>query len=288
MTNRQRLLIFFLLSLAIVAFIFLAAALPQLTFQNGEPFPLASLLLENLVRPVDLGPPVPGNGEYLGVMARFIFWVVVPLAILYALISPEGRRQLARLLPVITGILLLAYFLRQLPKRERSQEMELALGDLAGGEVALPSPPDFVVDPPAWFLLSINLLLGLVIMGIIWFLWRRLRRRPDNAQIRLIQEAEKALVELQAGKDFRNTIIRCYAEMSYVLSEDQKVKRRQAMTPREFEQQLAAMGLDDTHIERLTRLFERTRYGHKSPTGREEREAVDCLSAIIRAYGKAS
>ena len=57
------------------------------------------------------------------------------------------------------------------------------------------------------------------------------------------------------------------------------------MTPREFEQYLAKSGLRTEDIQRLTRLFESVRYGDKSPGKREEKEAVDCLNAIVRAYG---
>jgi hypothetical protein len=54
------------------------------------------------------------------------------------------------------------------------------------------------------------------------------------------------------------------------------------MTPREFEARLATAGLREDHIQRLTRLFEAVRYGTQSPGKREEREAVDCLTAIVR------
>jgi hypothetical protein len=290
MTNRQRLSLIFLFSLTIIALILLATALPQLNFQSGEPFPIGSLLLQNIGQSPEVGPPTSGSGAPLSVVAKIIIWVVIPLSIVYALISPEGRRQLLRLLPFVLGVLLIVYVIRQLPKQERAQEVDGALGNLAGPEVALPTPPAFVADPPQWLLISVNFLLGLIIVGAIWLVWRRLRlhRTPETPQVLIIQEAERALIDLQAGKDLKNTIIRCYAEMSRVLSEAQRVKRRRAMTPREFELQLAAMGLNDDHIRQLTRLFEGVRYGSKAPTGRQEREAVDCLRAIVRAYGKAS
>lgn len=290
MINRQRLSLFFLFSLAVIALVLVATALPQLSFQSGEPFPLALILLENIGGPAEVGPPTSGSGAPLSVVAKIIIWIVIPLSIVYALISPEGRRQLLRLLPFVLGVLLIVYAIRQLPKQERAQEVEGALGNMAGPEVTLPAPPPFVADPPQWFLISVNFLLGLIIVGAIWLVWRRIRRQrtAETPQVRIIQEAEKALIDLQAGKDLKNTIIRCYVEMSRVLSEAQKVKRRRAMTPREFEIQLAAMGLNDDHIRQLTRLFEGVRYGSKSPTGRQEREAVDCLRAIVRAYGKAS
>jgi hypothetical protein len=59
------------------------------------------------------------------------------------------------------------------------------------------------------------------------------------------------------------------------------------MTPREFERYLAAVGVQDSHIRRLTRLFELARYGSGVPGEREEREALACLTTIAETYGRA-
>ena len=61
-----------------------------------------------------------------------------------------------------------------------------------------------------------------------------------------------------------------------------------ATTPREFAQYLAASGVRDQHIQQLTRLFEGARYGAQPPSVRDERVAVECLTAIVQAYGGAA
>ena len=91
----------------------------------------------------------------------------------------------------------------------------------------------------------------------------------------------------QAGGDLRDAVLRCYRDMSRVLGERQGLARAQSATPREFEAQLAAAGLRDEHIRRLTRLFERVRYGARRADAGEEREALACLTAIVQAYGRA-
>jgi hypothetical protein len=72
-----------------------------------------------------------------------------------------------------------------------------------------------------------------------------------------------------------------------VLSQQRGLERDRAMTPREFAQHLAASGVRDEHIQQLTRLFEDARYGAQPPSARDERAAVECLTAIVQAYGGA-
>jgi hypothetical protein len=94
------------------------------------------------------------------------------------------------------------------------------------------------------------------------------------------------LAELQSGSDLRDTITRCYADMVRIFSEQRGMGRDKTMTPREFEQRLAAAGLGDMHIQRLTRLFELVRYSQRMPGEREEREAQECLAAIVQSHTK--
>jgi hypothetical protein len=96
-----------------------------------------------------------------------------------------------------------------------------------------------------------------------------------------------AIADLQSGSDLKDTVLRCYVRMSQVLSEQRGITRPLDMTPREFEQQLAAVGLRDEHIGQLTRLFERVRYGARPAGEREEREALACLTAIAHMYRRA-
>lgn len=80
----------------------------------------------------------------------------------------------------------------------------------------------------------------------------------------------------------------CYLKMNQVLQEQQGIERQKAMTPREFERHLTAVGLTNEHIRQLTRLFESVRYGANAPGQQEEQEALACLSAIVKSYGQPS
>ena len=124
---------------------------------------------------------------------------------------------------------------------------------------------------------------ALLLLSVVFYIWHR-RRRPDPQQM-LVQEAEQALQELDAGGDLKDVVQRCYAQMEGVMRQSQNVERRQGMTPREFEGHLEKAGLSDEHIGRLIRLFEGVRYGERPSGGRVEREARDCLSVIVVTYG---
>ena len=150
-------------------------------------------------------------------------------------------------------------------------------------QIGLPDPPAFITNPPAWFLLLFNITLVFLILGVVGLLHKLLRPKPDT-QTLLVQEAQSALADLEAGGDLQNTVMRCYARMSKVLAQSRDIERDKAMTPREFEIHLAEIGLRDEHIRRLTRLFEGVRYGARPSDRLAEHEALACLKAIVQAY----
>jgi hypothetical protein len=96
------------------------------------------------------------------------------------------------------------------------------------------------------------------------------------------REAERAIRALQTGSDIQNVIVRCYLQMSQALQKERGIKREAAMTARDFERLLEARGIPHTPVHQLTRLFEAARYGRRSSGPEEEREALDCLNAIVR------
>ena len=291
MTNYQRYSLLFILLVVLAALIFLAGALPSLTFEAGEPLGFGDFILDRLTqlrRPA--GPVTTSSSDTLIWAARCLFWVGLPLTIIYSIVSPEARRRLLRMLPALIGVVLLAYALNRIPREPRQQEIETPpIGGLPEAGLSLPPTPAYIADPPQWLLISVNVLVGLIIAATIWFIWRLFQRRKvESPQAHIVKEAERALSDLQTGKDFRNTIIQCYAAMSRVLKRDRHIARRRGMTVREFEAHLAGIGIEDEHIHRLTRLFEGVRYGGNETRGRDEREAMDCLNAIIKAYGSSS
>lgn len=276
------------LTIALAALLLLAAGLGGLRFEPGNDLDLLGLLMANMQeRDAPVGGLV-GEGRVFPDWMRYAFWVSLVFVVAYAVISPEGRRRLFMTLILVVILLFLAERyrdrLQEQPRESDTQGMmELAPVDTA----SLPQPPPFITDPPAWLFWTVNGVVALAFFLLLWFLWRKLRPQPDP-QEQLAEEAASALAELEAGGDLRDVVMRCYVQMGAVLKENHRVERRRAVTPREFEVQLARAGLQDEHIRRLTRLFEGVRYGTRSSDGRAAQEAGECLQAIVQAYGKAA
>lgn len=275
---------------AIVVLVFLAGALPNLQFQSGDPFPFS--LFSGGFGPMPGAPTAPSetSGDNLRLFAILFFWIGIPISLLMIIMSPEARKRFLNTLPAFFLIILFLIWLGNREPEPREPEAEVAgRAGMQGLETGLPPTPEFVADPPAWLLTTVNIIVGLIFLAIILLIWRWYnKRKADDPQALIVEEAERALADLEAGHDLKNIIMRCYAQMGEVLQREKHIKRRQGMTVREFETQLATTGLDDSHIHRLTQLFEQVRYSPNPLGGREEREAVDCLNAIVRAYGETS
>ncbi|MCB9079854.1 MAG: DUF4129 domain-containing protein [Anaerolineaceae bacterium] len=282
-----------LLALAAGAATLLAGSLGSVEFLPGEPLPLGALI-ESLQRKqlVFSGIPLPGGLWYL--LAAGL-WALLIISLIAFVISPEIRKETIKRVIRYTIIMLLLHgLIRLLPPfptpEETAKDPEgVNLLDKVASE-PLPSPPEFVVNPPDWLIGGVSLALFAVLLIVVWLFWQRFfKPKPSPTPLELLTlEAEHSLGDLQAGADLKDTIMHCYRQMNRILSDAQDLERQRSMTPREFEQYLSASGLDDAHIQRLTRLFERVRYSSTRPSAAEETEAAACLTAIVQAYGAPS
>jgi hypothetical protein len=279
--TRQRRWAFFFALIAIVGIILFSAGLRDLELAPGRLLPRGEPVKDLFY----LGR-LPGSEILLYVVKAIIFLVVllVPVAIVYVLISPEARKQVLKNLVVLLWLIPLYFLARSRP--EIAQQFEAGPPNpLPMGEPAV-STVEFVPNPPQGFVWAVTLafaaLFAAGLVGIAWYGWRR-TRHPESPLEQLAQEAETALQALQAGADLKDTVMRCYLEMNRALREQRGIRRQEAMTPREFARSLAKAGLPEEQVQHLTRLFEGVRYGTHAPGEREGRQATDCLTAIVEA-----
>ena len=274
------------LSGAIVAVVLLASGLAGVTFRPGHMYDLGGLPLapaaSTLAPDAAFRPP-----ERLSILISLLVLASLVYLVIGLILWPDFRREvLVRVISLLI-VLLLFYLAVNALQRNRLG------GEDIPGETSIPVPaqpradpfPTFIANPTPWQIVAISALLAAFLLGGIWVVWHRTRAQP-HPLTRLVDEAKAALADLQAGSDLTGTVLRCYAEMMRILSEQRGLERPSAMTAREFERQLAAVGLADTHIQQLTRLFERVRYGAQQPDERDERQAIACLTAIVQAYGR--
>jgi hypothetical protein len=285
MGRRQGILLFYM-CIAIGALLLLAASLPRLAFQPGRSFALGAsqplTVGSNVVPPASLG-----DAGYWRVLFTVIFLglsVTLALALIFsAKLRWEFFRRMISAIGAVLFFYLVVSFLRRMPPDTRvappARTMPIPPPPVTGERL-----PAFVAQPSQWLTTAISVCLAALLIAGIWFFWRR-GQKVANPVVALAQEA---LASIQSGGDVHDTVLRCYLDMSRVLGEQRGIERQRAMTPREFEQHLAASGVRDQHIRQLTRLFERARYSSQRPSEQDERAAVDCLTAIVQTYGRST
>jgi len=283
--RRRKLVIISLTLVFIAVLLLLAASLSRLEFKPGRVYSLPP----RGGAPQENPPPLPSNRwmDYLNIL----FWSIAGLlligALVAAIVSKEYRREL--LITALVALILFAglysFFhaqpqLRPLEPAPRQPEREL------------PQQPEEAplepVNPPHW---SSFLFLLLLLGGAGLLAWRFLPRfwqKEESPLEGLADLAGEAAAELRSGAQLRDTVLRCYREMSELLSKRGRISPdlRRVLTAREFEEQLQQVGVRDEHIARLSRLFEQVRYGGRSSGEREAEEAIACLEAIEKAYGR--
>jgi len=130
----------------------------------------------------------------------------------------------------------------------------------------------------------------IVVIGGIFFIAPRIKtylkenkhdgRDQNQIEEDISESVEKAIRDLNEGKDIRSTVIRCYQKMSYVL-EDQGVTYDKFMTPREFEKSaLKNLDMSRDTISDLTDIFEEARYSSHSLTEYQRKAALKNLKSL--------
>jgi hypothetical protein len=159
--------------------------------------------------------------------------------------------------------------------------------ETAGQPLPTPAVPIDMGEPPVlpdWAVVLVVILLAFMAAGIMAFflmiLGSRLRR-PKSLSEEIARPVQAALDELQAGEEYQDVVLRCYARMSQVLQEARGMSREQSMTPHEFEALLVHYGFPGIPVHILTHLFEKVRYGSLTTDDQDVSLAIESLTAIV-------
>jgi len=270
----KRHLILTLLISALLVTILMAAGLPNLEFRPGQ-WNLTGLAEEENSNAMSSPWKLIGD---IAASPGILLLLMIPLIILYCIRSPRAIWRLITVCCICLALLLLKDYI---PWGKTLQNPNLQ-GQIAEQAQSLPFAEKITPDPPLWLVLIVSLGLSALILGGALLIWRRLRPEPLPFES-VAQEVKKTIDKLHAGANIRDGVIHSYYEMSRVAHEQQGLKRNHSMTTREFESYLEEMGLPGIHVRRLTRLFEKVRYGAKELDEYEEDEAIACLTAIVEA-----
>lgn len=211
--------------------------------------------------------------------------ILLIFVLVMMMLSPEMRKQLIKTILRI-GLTAWAIFYvltrfqaqgglevdPQLATTEQTQQIVSALPPYTP-----PAIPNVVV-----YLVSLTVVLVFVGVGFVIY---RVIRPPSRPLVDLARAARSALKDLSSGRRWDDTVISCYIRMSAAVSEQRGLHRQSATTPAEFARRLEQAGLPTDPVRRLTRLFEKARYGNSPSSPNEVNEAVACLVSILQSVG---
>lgn len=293
--NKRRVIIIAVLALG--ALVLLAAGLSDMELLPGRSWSFWMQLLFGMPEEMPVAgvasAPV-GDASKLARILSMLILAMLPIALIAFIFYPDARKQMLREFLRMLALWLLALLISRMgllePIAEMAEMFQPPFRDIEAvpgwSEDLVENMPEFAASSPPWLTWVSSLVLAVVLLVVILMVWRmvllRLAPKPSPIQ-ELVAEAEAAIAALQSGADFRDTIIRCYREMSEVLQAQQGIRRGHAMTPREFETRLVQQGLPREPVQQLTRLFELVRYGTLDAVLVDEQCAVTSLSAIVKA-----
>jgi hypothetical protein len=282
--KRFRLLIY--LGLGAIALIILAGGMSNLDLQTGqimmEPIEETLVILEEEEAPES----APVFVDPINITTILVLGGIA-LFIIFAAVRWKQIRAVLLVLGLFTASIIgLIYLYTQFgnPPQETAEEETVppSLQEVRIDADLLNNPPDWL-DPIS---IIVAVVIAVIAVAVVVFLIRRPWQKDSRTLEMIAAEAEAALADIRSGGDLRDAVLRCYFEMSQGLRKSMGLVRKEGMTPREFESALTDSGLPYNSVHRLTRLFERVRYGRHEATEGEIREAVDSLEEIIESSQK--
>ena len=273
MSNTRKTQAFFFLLLGLLALILLASGLSSLQLLPAQRFVIdndEAVTTEEITTAEEIDPEAGARAIQNTLLALFI--IFLPISLIVAFRSPELfkevlKRDIRLFLFVLAGF----FLFRQL----QLQGFFNRPSDLPGTTAI--GIPSVIQNPTVLMGFGLAFLLLGVFVYSLWKLWRRFSPLFSLSKI-----AQDAIEEIQSGVDLRNAIIRCYFEMCRALQGTGRLERSKAIIFWELAQQLADVGIAAEQTQRLTRLFEKVRYGAETLGKNEEQEAIECLKAIVQ------
>ena len=275
--TRNRIVLFFGLSVTALALVVLSAGLSRIELREGTLFTSEAISELKFL----LGQFRIYQGLVMGVIlivSLVIFvWSLFTKRKFVAI--PRSKGKFTFWIQIILWVIAIWMLRRQLINRNLSLlPLELAPITNYPMEDSILAASSQISD---WYAFLCSMALFLGVGFLLWITYRRRRQPVDRLEL-ITQEARSAIQTLQAGDELRNVILRCYYQMAHILYEKRGIQRKQAMTPREFGRRLNELGFPAEPVRQLTQLFEAVRYGAKDLDEKAERQAIACLDAIVR------
>lgn len=275
MDNPNRNLALFFFALAGVSLLLLGAGVSRIQVSVPE-----------LLEPEESAAPVSFSQHWIVI----IYLAVLGIVFLWALISREGRKRIIMFVLLVgAATILLQLFIttpEELSTLTPTPTLQLLRStplspELAGSNSNNQLAQDDSVPLPGWLLPSTGIVLAvLVLVGIGYFYLRLIPPKDQFLTEAISEQVQAAQQALQSGDEFKDVIMRCYAQMSAAVRQASRVDRSISTTPREFEMLITTKGFPVQPIRSLTRIFEKVRYSNLQPDDRDQELALSSLQEI--------
>ncbi|MGB8213942.1 MAG: DUF4129 domain-containing protein [Anaerolineales bacterium] len=273
--------------LSILLLVLLAASLDTLKFKKGTPFSYATTQPQQLQAPSTLP-----NVTWFIIGEIVVFAIIIVIAL--TLVKPK-QRGIILLGLLFIGLTLLAIMWDistsgggvEMPSPTPRPTATVVQNPAGPSEtlVPLPQATPVLYRPPKilpWISLALTFSALFVVVLLFWlslqYRWKDTVPLDELAGI-----AGRTVSDLQAGMDYGDAILNCYAGMVAAVNKHRDIRRRGSLTPAEFVAVLERAHLPSAPVHRLTMLFEKVRYGGNKPSRAEIDEALACLNDIVAA-----
>ncbi len=283
LARRERGLLLALAAVTLLTVTVLASGLSSVELQSSRQYSLDPFRRVADIANLSMPSPALSALAFLAGFVRLLLVVLLPFSIYYFIKSSNVRKRVLSQVLYLVGFTYLILALSN------------TLGQPPGEQASLPRPidpttlraPDVVAgatEVPGWVFVVASVAIAVLLAAIAVLAYRRFlgQKNSDRA---LAAEARRALDALDRGVELESVIFQAYHRLCTTSSDRFGVSRHQDMTPTEYEKVLAISGVPASPLARLTRLFEKARYGTAKLEDDDEQEAVAALRLILGEGG---
>jgi hypothetical protein len=279
LARRERGLLLGLVVVTLLAVTVLASGLSSVEIQSSRQFSLDSFRRVAELANISMPSSAFSALAFLAGFLRVMLLVMLPFSIYYFIRSSKARKRVLIQLLYLVGF---TYLILALSQSLGQSPMELTPEPLPNDTYPLIAPDAIaeIADVPGWVPVVASIAIVALLAIITALVYHRFVK-SKNLDGTMALEARWALDAIDRGVELENVIFRTYHQLCTSSSERFGLSRHRSMTPTEYEKVLGRSGLPASPLARLTRLFEKARYGSVSLDADDEKEAVSALKLIL-------
>ncbi|MEE9216021.1 MAG: DUF4129 domain-containing protein [Anaerolineales bacterium] len=283
LARRERGLLLGLVVVTLLSITVLASGLSSVEVQSSRQFTLDSDQRVADIANLSMPSAALSALSFLAGFLRLLLLVLLPFSIYYFIKSSEARKRILIQVLYLTGF---TYLILALSQSMGQSPLELIPEPLPidAATIASPDVVSGANEVPGWVFVIASIAIAIPLAAIAVLVYRsyQVRRKSDRD---MATEARWALDALHRGVELESVIFRAYYQLCASSSDRLGLSRHQDMTPTEYEKVLAKSGVPTSPLARLTRLFEKARYGSAILGDDDEQEAVAALRLILGGGG---